>query len=111
MSHATLSTTAGRAGAFASSTHRIAAAVAVFLVLALAGIDPAHAQGLEKVNTGIESLLTFLRGISIAVVTIAIIWAGYKMIFKHAEMGEIIKILGGGIFIGCAAEIARFLLQ
>ena len=110
MSSATLSTTASRSNAFASPARRIAAAAAVFLVLALAGIDPAHAQGLEKVNTSIESLLTFLRGISIAVVTIAIIWAGYKMLFKHAEMAEVLKILGGGILIGSAAEVARFLL-
>lgn len=74
--------------------------------------DPAFAQsgGIDKVNTFMENVLNVLRGASIAVVTIAIIWAGYKFLFKHADIGEVGKILGGGLLIGSAAELARFLL-
>jgi len=81
-------------------------------VLAMLAMDPALAQsgGLEKVNSFLETVLSILRGASIAVVTIAIIWAGYKFLFKHADVGEVAKILGGGLLIGGAAEIARFLL-
>lgn len=58
-----------------------------FLILVLlAGVlcslvDPAWAQavgGLERVNTFVESILAVLRGVSVGVATIAIIWAGYK---------------------------------
>src|SRR5262245_9870765 len=80
-----------------------------FLSLVLVAL-PASAQGLAKVNTLLDQVLTVLRGASVAVVTIAIIWAGYKFLFKHAEIGECAKILGGGILIGGAAEIARLVL-
>jgi type IV secretion system protein VirB2/type IV secretion system protein PtlA len=83
------------------------------IVFALAG-EPAWAQssgGLDKINTFMDNVLSILRGASIAVVTIAIMWAGYKFLFKHADIAECGKILGGGLLIGGAAEIARFLLE
>lgn len=90
----------------------------LFLVI-LAGlllglIDPALAQtvgGLDRVNTFVESILTVLRGISVGVATIAIIWAGYKFLFRSADISEIIYILGGGLLIGGAAEIARYMVN
>jgi type IV secretory pathway VirB2 component (pilin) len=79
--------------------------------LMLLGVEPAFAQGgLSKVNTFVENVLTVLRGVSISIVTIAIIWAGYKFLFKHADLGEAGKILGGGLLIGGAAELAGYLL-
>lgn len=74
-------------------------------------INTAFAEGgLDKVNTFMDNVLTVLRGGSIAVVTIAIMWSGYKFLFKNAEMGECTKILGGGLLIGGATEIARYLI-
>lgn len=85
--------------------------VVLFLGLALVATDPAFAQGgLEKVNTFVDNVLAILRGISIAVVTIAIIWAGYKFLFKNADMGECAKILAGGLLIGGASELTGYLL-
>lgn len=85
-------------------------------VVALAGLfiaDPAFAQagGLDKVNTFMDNVLNILRGVSITTVTIAIMWAGYKFLFKHADMAEVGKILAGGLLIGGAAELAIFLLS
>jgi len=82
-----------------------------FAALLLA--DPALAQGvggLAKVNTFMDNVLAVLRGISITVVTIAIMWAGYKFLFKHADMAECAKILAGGLLIGGASELARWML-
>lgn len=70
----------------------------------------AQTGGLDKVNSFMDNVLGVLRGMSIAVVTIAIIWAGYKFLFKHADIGECVKILGGGLLIGSASEIARYML-
>jgi type IV secretory pathway VirB2 component (pilin) len=85
--------------------------LAAVVCLVLLAADPALAQGgLQKVNTFVENVLTVLRGVSIGVVTIAIIWAGYKFLFKHADLGEAGKILGGGLLIGGAAELAGYLL-
>lgn len=75
-------------------------------------IDPASAEGgLEKVDTFIENVLVILRGISLGIVTIAIMWAGYKFLFKQADIAECGKILAGGLLIGGAAELAGYLLN
>lgn len=90
-----------------------------FLILVLlAGVlcslvDPAWAQavgGLERVNTFVESILAVLRGVSVGVATIAIIWAGYKFFYSRADLSEVLYILGGGLLVGGAAEIARYLV-
>lgn len=75
--------------------------------------EPALAQagGLDKVNTFMDNVLAVLRGVSITTVTIAIIWAGYKFLFKHADIAEVGKILAGGLLIGGAAELANYLLS
>lgn len=85
-------------------------AIALFLYLALVAAEPALAQGLEKVSTFVQSLLIVLRAISIGVVTIAIMWAGYKFLFKRADLSETATILAGGLLVGGAAELAAYLL-
>lgn len=86
-------------------------ALAMVFGLVLLVAEPALAQGgLDKVNTFVENVLVVLRGISVGVVTIAIMWAGYKFLFKHADMAECGKILAGGLLIGGAAELAGYLL-
>lgn len=47
---------------------------------------------------------------SIAVVTIAVIFAGYQIAFNHKRVGEVATILIGGVLIGAAGQIARMLL-
>lgn len=66
--------------------------------------------GVQKVNTFLQNILAALNGASIAVVTIAIIWAGYKFLFRNADMKECLMIVGGGLLIGGAAELASYLL-
>jgi type IV secretion system protein VirB2/type IV secretion system protein PtlA len=92
-------------------TPRVCSFLLCLGLLTIAGAAPAFAQGLDRVNTLLDSVLGILRGVSITVVTIAIIWAGYKFLFKSADLGECAKILGGGILIGGAAEIAGLLLN
>ena len=81
--------------------------------LLLCLVDPALAQavgGLDRVNTFVENILTVLRGVSVGVATIAIIWAGYKFFYSRADLSEVLYILGGGLLVGGAAEIARYLV-
>lgn len=66
--------------------------------------------GVQKVNTFLQNILAVLNGASIAVVTIAIIWAGYKFLFRNADMKECLMIVLGGLLIGGAAELAGYLL-
>jgi type IV secretory pathway VirB2 component (pilin) len=94
-----------------SLTPHTLAVMSFITIMALTAVEPAFAAGgLDKVNTFVQNVLVILRGISIGVVTIAIMWAGYQFLFKRADMGECGKILGGGLLIGGAAELAGYLL-
>lgn len=68
--------------------------------------SPAYAE-FEKATSLITKIQTWLRTISVAVVTIAIVVAGYKIIFQGQTFREVAPILVGGIVIGAAAEIAK----
>ena len=88
-----------------------AAMLGAVAMAALFAMDPAMAQGLEKGTALVENFLTWLRAISIGVVTIAIIFAGYKMAFSRASFTDVLPFLIGGFLAGGAAEIARFLIN
>jgi len=70
----------------------------------------AAAQGFEQINTTVTNVQEILVLISIAVVTIAIIWAGFKMIFQAARLGDVAHILIGGTFVGGAAAFASYIV-
>lgn len=88
-----------------------AALLGAVAMAALLAMDPALAQGLEKANTLVENGLTVLRAISVGVVTIAVIIAGYKIAFTRASFGDVLPFLLGGGLIGGAAEMARWLIN
>lgn len=70
----------------------------------------ALAQGFDKINTTVANVNAILVTISIAVVTIAIIWAGFKMIFQGARLADVANVLIGGTLIGGAAAFASFIV-
>jgi type IV secretion system protein VirB2 len=70
----------------------------------------ALAQGFDKINTTVTNVNAILVTISIAVVTIAIIWAGFKMIFQGARLADVANILIGGTLIGGATAFATYIV-
>lgn len=80
------------------------------LPLALS-VAAAQAQGFDKVNTTVTNVQQILVLISVAVVTIAIMWAGYKMIFQEARLQDVANILLGGTLIGGAGAFAAFIVN
>jgi len=68
------------------------------------------AQGFDKINTTVTNVQAILVTISIAVVTIAIIWAGFKMIFQGARLADVANVLIGGTLIGGAAAFAGYIV-
>jgi type IV secretion system protein VirB2 len=81
------------------------------LFLTSAWISPmAGAQGFDKINTTVTNVQSILVTISIAVVTIAIIWAGFKMIFQGARLTDVANVLIGGTLIGGAAAFASYIV-
>lgn len=84
---------------------RLMPALALGLVSALA-----RAQGFDKINTTVANVNAILVTISIAVVTIAIIWAGFKMIFQGARLADVANVLIGGTLVGGAAAFAAYIV-
>jgi len=91
------------------SIRRAAPALAALLP---AMVSPmALAQGFDKINTTVANVNAILVTISIAVVTIAIIWAGFKMIFQGARLADVANVLIGGTLVGGAAAFASFIVS
>ncbi len=65
------------------------------------------AGGTQSVNNLFQQILDVLQNVSLVVVTIAIIWAGYKVLFVGNSMQEVSKPLLGAIMIGAAPWIAE----
>lgn len=81
------------------------------LLLVVAAPVLAGAGGLQKVTTTFTELRTMMLGLGAILMTIAIMWAGYKMIFQHARWGDIAFIVIGGILVGGAAAFAGWFMQ
>lgn len=60
----------------------------------------------EKVDGFFSNFETILKVISVTVVTIAIVFAGYQISFAHKRLSDIAPILIGGLLIGGAATIS-----
>ena len=69
------------------------------------------AGGFDKINTTVTNVNAILVVVSITVVTIAITWAGFKMIFQSARLQDVANILIGGTLVGGAAAFASFIVS
>ena len=89
-------------------------AIASVAVAALAFPELAFAQdgsGAEgRVTTFFNNINSLLNVASIAIVTIAVIFAGYQIAFNHKRVGDVAPVLIGGFLIGAAAQIAKMLI-
>lgn len=74
----------------------------------------AWAQDVAGATSRVESFFSNVNALlniaSIAVVTIAIIFAGYQIAFNHKRISDVAPVLIGGFLIGAAAQIAKMLL-
>ena len=85
----------------------VAVAALAFPELAFAQ-DGSGAEG--RVTTFFNNINSLLNVASIAIVTIAVIFAGYQIAFNHKRVGDVAPVLIGGFLIGAAAQIAKMLL-
>lgn len=89
---------------------RIAAGTAgPTLIGAMLAPQLAFAQ-FTQLSTTLDNLVTVLSGAGVLTVTLAIMWAGYKMVFQHARWADISTIVFGAVFIGGAAALAKYLV-
>lgn len=71
----------------------------------------AQAAGFDKIEDTVTNVNTILVTISVAVVTISIIWAGFKMIFQGARLADVANVLIGGTLVGGAAAFAAYIVS
>ncbi|TWT17287.1 TrbC/VirB2 family protein [Luteimonas marina] len=90
------------------------AAMAIAFVALVALPELALAQDGTGARGRVETFFTNINGLlnvaSIAVVTIAVIFAGYQVAFNHKRIGDVAPVLIGGFLIGAAGQIAKMLL-
>lgn len=91
--------------------HARTAARAAAFTLPLLASRWAAGQGFEKLNTTVSNVNAILVVVSISVVAIAIIWAGYKMIFQSARLADVANILIGGTLIGGATAMSTYIVS
>ncbi|QVN18976.1 TrbC/VirB2 family protein [Burkholderia pyrrocinia] len=91
------------------SERLFAALGAVMLGMLLA--NPAFAQLSSQASTILNQVSAALTAIGVVTCTIAIMWAGFKMLFQHVQFGDIAKIFIGAILIGGASTMAGVLLS
>ena len=69
------------------------------------------AGGLDKVNTLMQNISTALYGVGVVVLTIAIMWAAFKVMYQNQKLREVAPPLLGGIIFGAASGIAGLLIN
>ncbi|RQU79337.1 hypothetical protein DF141_06520 [Burkholderia cenocepacia] len=73
--------------------------------------DPACAQITSQASTILSDISTGLTALGVVICTIALMWAGFKMMFQHARFGEIANIFIGSMLVGGASTIAGVLMS
>lgn len=69
------------------------------------------AGGINKVNTFMQNLSTALYAVGAIVLTIAIMWAGFKIMFQGNTLREVAPVLIGGVLVGSASSIAAYMIN
>lgn len=88
---------------------------AFITLLLIPAMSFADDVGFDQKNGGackfVTQINTILNLVSVSVVTIAIIFAGYQIAFAHKRVSDVAPIFIGGLLIGAAGQIAKMLIQ
>ncbi|MEH6414563.1 TrbC/VirB2 family protein [Pseudomonas sp. CGJS7] len=90
------------------SAFAMAATFVVLLMLPEVGFAQTDAKA--RVTSFFGNLNSLLNIASVAIVTIAVIFAGYQVAFAHKRITEVASILIGGFMIGAATQVAKMLI-
>lgn len=92
---------------------RLALFAGLLLLPALAFADAGSAnfgEAEKKICGVMGSIHGILKVVSIVVVTVAIIFAGYQIAFAHKRIADVAPILIGGLLIGAAGQLAAMII-
>ncbi len=87
---------------------RIGLLLSVVFLGCLLGND--EIKHLDKADTFIKTINAYLRGAGALIMTLSIMWSGYKIMFQGKTFQEVAPIFIGGLLIGVAAALAGILL-
>ncbi|SEK69885.1 type IV secretion system protein VirB2 [Pseudoxanthomonas sp. GM95] len=88
----------------------LTAAAMTALLLVVPAFATEYGGADEKVCGFLDSIQGLLTMASIAVVTVAVIFAGYQIAFAHKRISDVAPILIGGLLIGAAGQIASMVM-
>ena len=69
------------------------------------------ADGFSRANTIMEKVSNGLHGLAAVTITVAVIWMGYKTLWKGESLSQCGYIIIGGILIGGGSEIGALLMS
>lgn len=88
------------------------AAVRLALVLGiLTTAHPAFAQISSTAGTLLANVNSWMLGIGGVIVTCALMFVGFRMVFQAAEWKDVAPVFWGGVLIGSAAAIGPQLIS
>lgn len=100
-----------------SSKHQVKNAASAFFMaaifvamLALPEMAFAQTTAEARVTGFLGKLNSILNVASVAIVTIAVIFAGYQIAFAHKRISDVAPVLIGGFLIGAAAQLAKMVI-
>lgn len=70
----------------------------------------AQTDAKARVSNFMNNLNSLLNIASVAIVTIAVIFAGYGIAFAHKRLSDVAPVLIGGFLIGAAAQLAKMVI-
>ncbi|WP_054177356.1 TrbC/VirB2 family protein [Citrobacter sp. CtB7.12] len=73
--------------------------------------SPALADGFQRANSVMEKVSVGLHGLAAITITVAVIWIGYKTLWKGDSLSQCGYIIIGGILIGGGSEIGALLMS
>ena len=91
---------------FSNSHARVLVVVATMLLSS----HPAFAQISSTAETLIGNVNTWMLGIGGVIVTCALMFVGFRMVFQAAEWKDVAPVFWGGVLIGSAAAVGPQLI-
>lgn len=82
----------------------------VYLAIGMGLVTSSYGQILGNSQGILEQVISELKTIGTAVVTIAVMFCGFRMVFQAAQWKDIAPIFWGGVLVGGATAISGILL-
>ncbi len=81
----------------------------LLLCLVLFGVHSVAFAQFAAATTALTQIQSVMKSLGVAIVTIAMMYVGFKMVFQAAEWKDVAPVFWGGVLIGGAATVAGML--